>query len=77
MSATITIEEAQSNLKELVGKLANGDEIVITDNQRRVARLIGERTPPSQRPGPGLCIGMITIVADDEEHLKDFAEYMP
>ena len=24
----------------------------------------------------GNCRGMITIVADDDEHLKDFAEYM-
>ncbi len=32
--------------------------------------------PPKQRPGPGLCKGMITIVSDDEDHLKDFEEYM-
>lgn len=77
MSETITIDEAQANLKELIGKLASGDEIVITDNQRRVARIVGEAVTPNQRPGPGLCRGMITIVADDDEHLKDFAEYMP
>jgi hypothetical protein len=29
------------------------------------------------RPGPGLCAEMMTIVADDDEHLKDFSEYMP
>jgi len=36
------------------------------------------RTPQKsqQRPGPGLCKGMITIIADDEDHLKDFEEYM-
>lgn len=77
MSTTITIEEAQANLRDLIGKLESGDEIVITDNQRRVAKLVGERPPLLQRPGPGLCKGMITIVADDDEHLKDFAEYMP
>jgi hypothetical protein len=26
---------------------------------------------------PGLLRGFITIVSDDDEHLKDFAEYMP
>jgi len=36
-----------------------------------------ERSQKSQqRPGPGLCKGMITIIADDEDHLKDFEEYM-
>jgi len=73
----MTIEEAQANLKDLIGNLAIGDEIVITDNQRIVAKLVGERPPLKQRPGPGLCKGMITIVADDEDHLKDFGEYMP
>jgi prevent-host-death family protein len=38
-------------------------------------RAILERS--RHRPQPGLCKGMITIVADDDEHLKDFAEYMP
>ncbi len=31
----------------------------------------------NQRPGPGLCREMVSIVADDEEHLEDFAEHMP
>ena len=42
-----------------------------------VAKLVSEKPPVRQRPGPGLCKGMITIVADDEEHLKDFEAYMP
>ena len=77
MSTTITVEVAQANLKQLIGELGGGDEIVITDNHRRVAKLVGERPPLQQRPEPGLCKGMIDIVVDDDEHLKDFAEYMP
>ncbi|MBI1831576.1 MAG: hypothetical protein HYR84_09025 [Planctomycetes bacterium] len=42
-----------------------------------VARIIGGRQALPHRPGPGLARGMITIVADDDEHLKDFEEYMP
>jgi antitoxin (DNA-binding transcriptional repressor) of toxin-antitoxin stability system len=78
MSITVTLDEAQAHLKELIGKLAPGDEMVITDNQRPVAKLVAEPvTPPlKQRPGPGFCKGMITIVSDDDEHLKDFEEYM-
>lgn len=78
MSTTITIEEAQGSLKELVHGLAPGEEIVITENDRPVARLVSEQPQPTakQRPGPGLGKGMITIVSDDDDHLKDFAEYM-
>jgi len=42
-----------------------------------LAKLIGQTPTSPQRPGPGLCKGMITIVADDKEHLQDFSEYLP
>jgi len=35
-------------------------------------RIAGQIPTSPQRPRPGLCQGMITIVADDEEHLQDF-----
>ncbi len=74
---TVTLTEAQAKLPDIIHQLSTGQEIAITDGDHVVARLVGERRPPRQRPGPGLCKGMITIVADDDEHLKDFAEYMP
>ena len=77
MSATITVEEAQAQLKELIGNLAPGEELVITDNQQPVAKLVGERAPQRKPRVPGRCKGMITLLVEDEEHLKDFAEYMP
>jgi antitoxin (DNA-binding transcriptional repressor) of toxin-antitoxin stability system len=43
MSATITVEEAQARLRELIAGLAPGEEIIITDNQRPVAKLARER----------------------------------
>jgi antitoxin (DNA-binding transcriptional repressor) of toxin-antitoxin stability system len=77
MSATMTVEEAQNRLLELVGKLAPGEEIIITQDQQPVARLVGQR-PPGRRPRvPGNCKGLITLLVEDEEHLKDFEEYMP
>jgi prevent-host-death family protein len=71
---TITVEEAQSRLAEIIDKLPPGEEVVVTRDNRPVARIVSERRPP--RPGPGLCKGMIAVVSDDE-HLKDFTEYMP
>ena len=33
MSASITVEEAQAHLKEIIDGLAPGDEVLITDRQ--------------------------------------------
>jgi prevent-host-death family protein len=76
MSATITVEEAQAKLAELIGSLTLGEEIVITQNQEPVAKLVGQR-PSERKPRvPGNCKGMITLAIEDDEHLKDFEEYM-
>jgi antitoxin (DNA-binding transcriptional repressor) of toxin-antitoxin stability system len=74
---TVTLEEAQAKLPDLIHHLATGEEVIVTEGSQVVARIVGERKPLPRRPGPGLCKGMMTIVADDDEHLKDFAEYMP
>ena len=77
--ATVTIQEAQATLVDLIHQLPPGDEVVITENNQPVAKLVSEAPKPKGglRPPPGLGKGFITIVSDDEEHLKDFAEYMP
>jgi prevent-host-death family protein len=77
--ATVTIQEAQAKLPDLIHKLTPGEEIVITENNQPVARLVSEASKPKSglRPPPGLGKGYVTILSDDEEHLKDFSEYMP
>ena len=74
---TVTIEEAQAKLPELIEHLAKGEELVITRNQQPIAKLIREQPKPQLRPAPGLGKGILTIISDDDEHLKDFVEYMP
>ncbi len=76
---TVSVQEAQAKLSALIRKLKPGDELVITENNQPVAKLVPEtRQPkPGLRPPPGLGKGCITIILDDEEHLKDFEEYMP
>ena len=49
MSATITVEEAQAKLKELIHQLAPGDEVVITENQQPVAELVERAIEAVQR----------------------------
>lgn len=72
----VTLEEAQAKLPELIEQLAVGEELVITRNQRPIARLLAEERPLRKPRKAGNCKGMLTIVADDDEHLKDFEEYM-
>ncbi len=77
MSTTITVEEAQARLKELIHRLAPGEEVVITENQRPVAKLVGQAPKVGLRPPPGLGKGMITFVAPDfDAPLEDMKEYM-
>ena len=73
---TVTVEEAQAKLPELIDQLAVGEEVVITRAQQPVARLLAEEKPKRKPRKAGNCKGLLTIVADDEEHLKDFEEYM-
>jgi antitoxin (DNA-binding transcriptional repressor) of toxin-antitoxin stability system len=75
--ATVTVEEAQANLAALISGLDPGEEIVILKNQEPVAKLVRERSFGRAPRVPGNCKGMITLAVEDEEHLKDFEEYMP
>lgn len=74
---TVTLEDAQANLPALIGRLKPGEEIVILQSQRPVARLVAAtgREQPSRRPGSA--IGKLRIIEDDDSHLDDFREYMP
>lgn len=73
---SVTIEEAKAHLQDLIAQLEPGEPLLITQNERPVARLIAEA--PTQRPPrkAGSARGMLVILADDDEHLQDFAEYM-
>ena len=76
MTKTVDLDVAQATLAELVAGLTPNDEVVIMKDRVPVAKLVA--TPAMQHPRtPGNCKGMITILAEDDEHLKDFEEYMP
>ncbi len=68
------MEEAQARLKELIDKLAPGEELVITDHQKPVAGLIGERLAEREL---GTMRGTVRYMAlDFDAPLDDFEEYM-
>jgi prevent-host-death family protein len=72
----VSIEEAQAKLPEIIDKLAPGEEVLITRNTKPVAKLVGQTRPVRKPRQPGTCRGIFIIVSDDDEHLKDFTEYM-
>jgi antitoxin (DNA-binding transcriptional repressor) of toxin-antitoxin stability system len=73
---TITIEEAQRKLPELIAGLKPGDELIITAGARPVAQVLPLAAARLQPRQPGSAKGLLTILAEDDEHLEDFKEYM-
>jgi antitoxin (DNA-binding transcriptional repressor) of toxin-antitoxin stability system len=73
--STVTLEEVQAQLPELLERLPPGEAVLIMKNARPIAQLIPLAAAPS--PVFGSCQGMLTLVSDDKDHLTDFAEYMP
>jgi|LakMenE01Jun11ns_1017448.scaffolds.fasta_scaffold8976975_1 antitoxin (DNA-binding transcriptional repressor) of toxin-antitoxin stability system len=74
--ATVTLQEAQAALADLIHRLNPGEEVVITENEQPVAKLMASPVEKA-RPQPGRCKGMITLQIEDDEHLEHFKEYMP
>ena len=76
--STVTLEEAQAHLAELIAKLRPGEEILIIRDQKPVARLVGEATPQRKPRRPGSLRGSVLYMAPDfDAPLEDFKEYMP
>ncbi|MBO0701239.1 MAG: type II toxin-antitoxin system Phd/YefM family antitoxin, partial [Zavarzinella sp.] len=73
---TATVEEVQARLPELLDQLESGEELTIVANGKAVARLLPAAAPKGV-PVLGRGKGKLTIHAGDDEHLTDFAGYMP
>ena len=74
--STITIQEAQANLLELIHKLPPGDEVVITENNEPVAKLARTAMEQQWPCKAGSAKGRIRFAPDFNEPLEEFKEYM-
>ncbi len=82
---TITLTEAQATLSELIHRLMPGEEVVIIENDRAIARLVLNPLPPTQQIEPknqwpckaGSAKNTIHWMAPDfDAPLDEFKEYM-
>lgn len=77
MPTTVSLSEAQASLRTIIARLQPGEEVVITENEQPLARLVGEAPVRRSPRTPGNCRGLITLHVEDDEHLEAFREYMP
>jgi len=70
----VSLEKAEHELRELIRGLTGGSEIVISQNDRPIARLVG--IAPSSERTLGTMAGTVTYMSDDfDAPLEDFQEY--
>lgn len=74
--ASVSIEEAQAKLPELIEHLTPGEPLVITRGSQAVAQII---SASSDKPLPvyGRGKGKMVVVSEDDEHLEHFKDFMP
>lgn len=75
---TVSIEQAQLQLAQLIERSRKGEKIVITDDRSHAVELRPVELPLKQKSGFGCLKGKIRFIEDatDNSHLDDFKEYM-
>jgi prevent-host-death family protein len=74
---SVTIEEAKSQLSELIHSLKPGEEVVITENDQPVARLVPTPPGPAKKSRQfGTLRGTVLSMEHFDDPLEDFEEYM-
>lgn len=75
--STVSLDQAQIHLPELIEKLQSGEEIVITRNETPVARLVSESKSDKPVRQLGTLKGTVLYMAPDfDTPLEQFKDYM-
>jgi prevent-host-death family protein len=73
---TIDINQALTEISELIEKAVDGEEIIITKNNQPLVKLVSLQPLPKRSPLFGSDKGLISITDDFDEPLEDFKDYM-
>jgi antitoxin (DNA-binding transcriptional repressor) of toxin-antitoxin stability system len=71
----IDIDQAKSQLESLLQAALNGDEVIITQNDQPILKLV-RLAQPKKRRQSGSAKGLIWMSPDFDQPLEDFDEYM-
>jgi antitoxin (DNA-binding transcriptional repressor) of toxin-antitoxin stability system len=73
----VTIEQATANIASVFADVLRGEEIIITDRENPVAKVIPLESNKGKKRVFGGGKGIFTYVSDDfDEPLEDFKDYM-
>ena len=71
MTQTVTVDEAQNKLQDLVAQALAGDEVIITEHGKPLARLVPVVSHSNKKRVAGLNRGTISMSDDFDEPLPD------
>ncbi len=71
----IELDKAKAQIASLLQTALDGEEVVITQNDQPVVKLVPISNAKPRRQS-GSARGLITMSDDFDEPLEDFAEYM-
>ncbi len=75
----VSVEQASNSLIELIKKVSDGEEVIITEGEQAVAKIIAasnKKLKEKKKIKAGSAKGLIEISDDFNEPLEDFKEYM-
>lgn len=76
MTYQVDITEAPHRLLDLIQAAEQGEEVIITQDQRPLVQIVSLH-PRANRPQFGSARGLIIMADDFDAPLDDFREYMP
>jgi prevent-host-death family protein len=71
MTQTVSVDEAQDKLQDLVAQAVAGNEVIITEHGTPVVRLVPVIMPSKKKRVAGLNRGTISTSEDFDEPLPD------
>ena len=75
---TMTIQEAEGHLAEIIGNLPPGEEIVLTRDDKAVATIRATLETPRFVPQLGTMKGTVVYIAPDFDDIPEgFEDYLP